>query len=61
MTREYLAQQTALGEEEFSENACQVQISRLRRRLSDRGMNIRTVRGFGYMLQMMPAPISTPG
>ena len=60
VTREYLAKQIALGEEEFTENACQVQISRLRRKLSASGLNIRTVRGFGYMLQKKPAQPGKP-
>lgn len=44
-------------EEELSSNAIEVYISRLRAKLEPAGIRIRTVRGFGYMLEdYRPAP-----
>ena len=39
------------GEEDISANAVEVYISRLRAKLEPAGVRIRTVRGFGYMLE----------
>jgi two-component system OmpR family response regulator len=36
-------------------NAVEVYISRLRLKIADAGVNIRTIRGFGYMLEQSPA------
>ncbi len=38
-------------EEDLSANAIEVYISRLRAKLEPAGIRIRTVRGFGYMLE----------
>ena len=38
-------------EEDLSSNAIEVYISRLRAKLEPAGIRIRTVRGFGYMLE----------
>jgi two-component system OmpR family response regulator len=35
-------------------NAVEVYISRLRLKIADAGVNIRTIRGFGYMLEATP-------
>ena len=37
-------------------NAVEVYISRLRLKIADAGVSIRTIRGFGYMLEPTPAP-----
>ena len=37
--------------EELSPNAIEVYVSRLRAKLEPSGVRIRTVRGFGYMLE----------
>jgi two-component system OmpR family response regulator len=37
-------------------NAVEVYISRLRLKIADAGVSIRTIRGFGYMLEQIPAP-----
>jgi DNA-binding response OmpR family regulator len=37
-------------------NAVEVYISRLRLKIADAGVSIRTIRGFGYMLEQTPAP-----
>ncbi|MBI4533840.1 MAG: response regulator transcription factor [Candidatus Melainabacteria bacterium] len=46
-----LMEQVAGWEEEPSENAIEIVIHRLRRKLEDADVCIRTVRGFGYMLE----------
>lgn len=51
VSRADLNQLVALGEEELSDNIFQVNISRLRKKIDGSGVTIRTVRGFGYMLQ----------
>ncbi|GAB6067815.1 response regulator transcription factor [Methylothermus subterraneus] len=43
---------TASGVEEPSENAIEILIHRLRRRLKPWGVSIRTLRGLGYMLEV---------
>lgn len=43
--------QAIAGWEELSDNAVEVYISRLRTKLDPAGIKIRTVRGFGYMLE----------
>ena len=50
--------QQALGGEQpsLSDNAIEVYVSRLRAKLTDSGVNIRTLRGFGYMVDEPPAP-----
>ena len=42
--------------EDLTLNAVEVYISRLRLKIADAGVNIRTIRGFGYMLEATPAP-----
>ncbi|TYQ21178.1 UNVERIFIED_ORG: DNA-binding response OmpR family regulator [Zoogloea ramigera] len=37
-------------------NAVEVYVSRLRLKIADAGVAIRTIRGFGYMLELAPAP-----
>ena len=38
----------------MASNALEVYIHRLRRKLVDSGLNIRNVRGLGYMLETTP-------
>lgn len=40
---------------EVSENAIEVYVGRLRRRIEDKGIRIETVRGLGYRLEVNPA------
>ncbi len=42
--------------EDLTLNAVEVYISRLRLKIADAGVNIRTIRGFGYMLEAAPPP-----
>jgi two-component system, OmpR family, response regulator len=50
VTKEQLRGACAAHEDLMSPNAVEVKISRLRAKLGATGMSIRTVRGFGYML-----------
>jgi DNA-binding winged helix-turn-helix (wHTH) protein len=48
-------------EADFSENSVEVYVHRLRKRLGDLGVSIRTVRGFGYVLECgVQADVQTP-
>lgn len=47
-------------EADFSENSVEVYVHRLRKRFAELGVVIKTVRGFGYVLEAAPAG-STPG
>ena len=40
--------------EDLTLNAVEVYISRLRLKIADAGVSIRTIRGFGYMLEQLP-------
>lgn len=51
VSKEHLVSSLSGWEGEVSENAVEVYISRLRGKLAGSGLRIRTVRGFGYMLE----------
>ncbi len=51
VSKERIIQAVAGWGEELSPNAIEVYVSRLRAKLEPAGVRIRTVRGFGYMLQ----------
>ena len=51
VSKESIIQAVAGWDEELSPNAIEVYISRLRSKLERAGIRIRTVRGFGYMLE----------
>jgi DNA-binding response OmpR family regulator len=51
VSKEAIIQSVAGWEEELSPNAIEVYVSRLRAKLEPAGIRIRTVRGFGYMLE----------
>jgi two-component system OmpR family response regulator len=51
VSKELIIQAVAGWGEELSPNAIEVYVSRLRAKLEPAGVRIRTVRGFGYMLQ----------
>lgn len=53
-SKEHLVSSLSGWEGDVSENAVEVYISRLRSKLADSGLRIRTVRGFGYMLEELP-------
>ncbi len=51
VSKESIIQAVASWGEELSQNAIEVYVSRLRAKLEPAGVRIRTVRGFGYMLE----------
>ncbi len=51
VSKEAIIQSVAGWDEELSPNAIEVYVSRLRAKLAPAGVQIRTVRGFGYMLE----------
>jgi two-component system OmpR family response regulator len=54
VTKEQLVQEIAGWSGELTLNAVEVYVSRLRNKLEPSGIRIRTVRGFGYMLESFP-------
>ncbi|MFD2367784.1 response regulator transcription factor [Pseudoduganella sp. GCM10020061] len=42
--------------DDLTQNAVEVYVSRLRLKLQDAGVSIRTIRGFGYLIEPLPAP-----
>jgi len=62
-SKESIIQSVASWGEELSPNAIEVYVSRLRAKLEPAGIRIRTVRGFGYMLEEFKGtgePLLTP-
>ena len=51
VSKEWFIESLTSWEEDLSSNAIEVYISRLRAKLEPAGIRIRTVRGFGYMLE----------
>lgn len=51
VSKEHLVSSLSGWEGDVSENAVEVYVSRLRTRLTASGLRIRTVRGFGYLLE----------
>lgn len=51
VSKEQILQAVAGWNESLSENAIEVYVSRLRARIEPAGLRIRTVRGFGYLLE----------
>jgi DNA-binding response OmpR family regulator len=52
VTKQQIVQGLSAQDADFSENAVEVYIYRLRRRLEGTGTSIQTLRGFGYMLEL---------
>jgi two-component system OmpR family response regulator len=52
VTKRQIVNSLSAWDADFSENAVEVYIYRLRKRLEGVGANIQTVRGFGYMLEV---------
>ena len=55
VTKQQIVQGLSAQDADFSENAVEVYIYRLRRRLEGTGTSIQTLRGFGYMLELESA------
>ncbi len=56
VSKESIIESIAGWNEELSPNAVEVYVSRLRSKLEPSGIRIRTVRGFGYMLEEFKTP-----
>jgi two-component system OmpR family response regulator len=56
VSKESIIHAVASWGEELSQNAIEVYVSRLRAKLEPAGVRIRTVRGFGYMLEEFKGP-----
>ena len=54
VSKEQLNERLSGGAEDLAENAIEVYISRLRRKIAGAGTSVRTVRGFGYLLEATP-------
>lgn len=50
VSKDRIAQRLAIGGEDVADNAIEVYVHRLRRRLHETGLEIRTLRGLGYIL-----------
>jgi two-component system OmpR family response regulator len=51
VSKDRIAQRVSAGSEELGDNAIEVYIHRLRKRLETLGVKIRTIRGLGYLLE----------
>lgn len=51
VSKDHIARRLAVGAEELADNAIEVYVHRLRRRLEPSGIRIRTLRGLGYLLE----------
>lgn len=51
VSKDRIAQRLTLGDEDIADNAIEVYVHRLRKRLESLGLGIRTVRGLGYLLE----------
>ncbi len=52
VTKDSIVARLSSWEADFSENSVEVYVHRLRKRFADLGVVIKTVRGFGYVLEM---------
>lgn len=51
VSKDRIAQRLSVGDEEIADNAIEVYVHRLRKRMEAFGLRIRTVRGLGYLLE----------
>jgi DNA-binding response OmpR family regulator len=54
VAKDVIAQRISSVDEPTSDNVVEVHVHRLRRKLTDAGIEIRTVRGLGYLLREIP-------
>ncbi len=54
VNKDHIATRLARAGETLSDTAIEVAVHRLRRRLEPYDLNVRTVRGFGYLLETLP-------
>lgn len=55
VSKDKIAQRLATGDDELGDNAIEVNVHRLRKRIQPYDVRIRTLRGLGYMLESSPA------
>jgi two-component system OmpR family response regulator len=60
VSKQQIVEAIAPWGDELTLNAVEVYVSRLRLKLPDAALAIRTIRGFGYMLEADPAPPTSP-
>lgn len=53
VTKESIVAKLSTWESDFSENSVEVYVHRLRKRFGELGVTIRTVRGFGYVMECL--------
>lgn len=58
VTKESIVARLSSWESDFSENSVEVYVHRLRKRFGDLGVVIRTIRGFGYVMEAADGPAS---
>lgn len=58
--KDHIVSTLSSWETDFSENSVEVYIHRLRKRFADLGVAIKTVRGFGYLMELAPPPGAAP-
>ena len=58
--KDHIVSTLSSWETDFSENSVEVYIHRLRKRFADLGVAIKTVRGFGYLMELAPSAGDTP-
>ena len=51
VSKDRIAQRLSVSGEELADNAIEVYVHRLRKRIESAGVRIRTVRGLGYLLE----------
>lgn len=56
VTKQQIVNSLSARDADFSENAVEVYVYRLRKRLENTGVTIQTVRGFGYLLDVESKP-----
>ena len=58
--KDHIVSTLSSWETDFSENSVEVYIHRLRKRFADLGVTIKTVRGFGYLMELTAEPGAAP-
>lgn len=58
--KDHIVSTLSSWETDFSENSVEVYIHRLRKRFADLGVSIKTVRGFGYLMELTGEPGAAP-
>jgi len=59
VTKESIVARLSSWEADFSENSVEVYVHRLRKRFGELGVVIKTIRGFGYVMEAVDGPAGT--